>query len=158
PPLAGTRFSLRRRALRSGRSVSDTKRGAPSLVDWGRYESDMAKYQDGAPAIATSPGQLFDTLRILVGREFRVRYQGSGLGIIWAIITPLGTVVVLHYVFAKVLTFAAPHFGAFMYSAMLPWVWFQSAVQLAATTLRDNRALVRTPFFSKPLLPWTVTC
>jgi lipopolysaccharide transport system permease protein len=57
-----------------------------------------------------------------------------------------------------VLTFAAPHFGAFMYSAMLPWVWFQTAVQLAASTLSDNRALVRTPFFSKPLLPWTLTC
>lgn len=118
----------------------------------------MPKYQYAARGISTSPGQLFDTLRVLVGREFRVRYKGSALGIIWAVLNPLGTVLVLQYVFTNVLTFAAPHFSAFMYSAMLPWVWFQSAVQLAASTMSDNSALVRTPFFSKPLLPWTLTC
>jgi ABC-type polysaccharide/polyol phosphate export permease len=61
-------------------------------------------------------------------------------------------------VFTKILTFSTPHFGAFMYSALLPWVWFQSAVQSSATTLADNRDLVRTPFFDKALLPAAVTC
>jgi len=99
-----------------------------------------------------------DTLRALVSREFRMRYKGSFFGILWAVITPLATVAVLWFLFTKVLAVGVFHFPVFLYTAMLPWVWFQSSIQTSATTLMDNRALVRTPFFSKPLLPWAVTC
>jgi ABC-type polysaccharide/polyol phosphate export permease len=105
-----------------------------------------------------SAGHLWDTLRALVGREFRMRYKGSFFGVIWAVLSPLGTVVILQLVFTKILTFTTPHFGAFLYSAMLPWVWFSTALQTSATTLSDNRDLVRTPFFAKPMLPGAVTC
>jgi lipopolysaccharide transport system permease protein len=108
--------------------------------------------------LGESAGHLADTLRALVGREFRMRYKGSFFGVVWSVLSPLGTVIILQLVFTKILTFATPHFGAFLYSAMLPWVWFQSAVQTSATTLADNRDLVRTPFFAKPLLPGAVTC
>lgn len=117
----------------------------------------MAQVQESS-GLGESVGHLVDTLRALVGREFRMRYKGSFFGVVWAVLSPLGTVVVLQIVFGKILTFATPHFGAFMYSALLPWVWFQAAVQTSATTLADNRDLVRTPFFAKPMLPGAVTC
>lgn len=103
-------------------------------------------------------GHRVDTLRALVSREFRMRYKGSFFGVLWAVLSPLGTVLVLQFVFTRILTFSTPHFSAFMYSALLPWVWFQSAVQTSATTLSDHRDLVRTPFFVKPMLPGAVTC
>ncbi len=105
-----------------------------------------------------STGHFIDTLATLVAREFRMRYKGSAFGIIWAVLTPLGTAVILHFVFQEVLAIGTPHFAAFLYSALLPWTWFQSSVQTGSSVLSDNRALVRTPFFSKPLLPWAVTC
>ena len=105
-----------------------------------------------------SAGHRLDALRALVGREFRMRYKGSFFGIIWAILNPLGTVVVLQYVFTRILSIETPHFAAFIYSGLLPWVWFSTAVQTGASTLVDNRDLVRTPFFPRPLLPWAVTC
>lgn len=105
-----------------------------------------------------SIGHRVDTLRALVGREFRMRYKGSFFGVLWAVLSPLGTVLVLQVVFTRILPFPIPHFAAFMYSALLPWVWFQSAVQTSATTLSDHRDLVRTPFFAKPMLPGAVTC
>ncbi len=111
-----------------------------------------------AVGFGDSVGQLVDTLRALVGREFRMRYKGSFFGVLWAVLSPLGTVLVLQLVFTRILPFATPHFGAFMYSALLPWVWFSSAVQTGATTLSDHRDLVRTPFFAKPMLPGAVTC
>lgn len=103
-------------------------------------------------------GHRLDTLRVLVGRELRMRYKGSFFGVIWAILSPLGTVLILQLVFTKILTFGTPHFTVFMYSAMLPWVWFQNAINSSASTLGDNRDLVRTPFFAKPMLPGVVTC
>jgi ABC-type polysaccharide/polyol phosphate export permease len=103
-------------------------------------------------------GHSLDTLRALVGREFRMRYKGSFFGVLWAVLSPLGTVIVLQLVFTKILRFSTPNFGVFLYSAMLPWAWFAAAVQTSATTLSDHRDLVRTPFFFKPLLPAAVTC
>ncbi len=103
-------------------------------------------------------GRGLDTLRALVGREFRMRYKGSFFGVLWAVLSPLGTVVVLQLVFTKILKFSTPNFGVFLYSAMLPWAWFAATVQASATTLSDHRDLVRTPFFFKPLLPAAVTC
>jgi lipopolysaccharide transport system permease protein len=103
-------------------------------------------------------GRMADTLQALVGREFRIRYKGSFFGVLWAILSPLGTVAILQFVFGRVMSVSVPHFEAFIYSGLLPWIWFSAAVQTGATTLVDNRDLVRTPFFVKPLLPGVVTC
>jgi ABC-type polysaccharide/polyol phosphate export permease len=105
-----------------------------------------------------STGHFVDTLRVLVGREFRVRYKGSTFGILWAVLSPLGTVVILHFLFGEIIDIGIPNFTAFLYTALMPWTWFQASVQGGATVLSENRSLVRTPFFSKPLLPWAVTC
>jgi len=110
------------------------------------------------PSMSETTGHFLDTLRVLVAREFRMRYKGSFFGILWAIISPIGTVIILQFLFTKVVAIGVPHFAAFLYSGILPWTWFQASVQTGSTTLNENRDLVRTPFFSKPLLPWTVTC
>ena len=118
----------------------------------------MQRRQALLPNASESTGHLVDTLRVLVSREFRIRYKGSFFGILWAILSPLGTVAIIQLVFVNILNGGIPHFSVFMYSALLPWVWFQTSVQTGATVMTDNRALVRTPFFSKPLLPWAITC
>lgn len=109
-------------------------------------------------SMSETTGHFIDTLRVLVVRDFKMRYKGSLLGVLWAALSPLGTVVVLQFLFQRVLKSDIPHFAAFLYAGILPWTWFQASVQSGASTLGDNRDLVRTPFFSKPLLPWTVTC
>jgi len=114
--------------------------------------------QTSLMSTSESTGHFIDTLRVLVAREFRMRYKGSAFGVLWAILSPLGTVAILHFLFSQVLPIGIPNFAAFMYTALLPWTWFQASVQTGSNVLSDNRALVRTPFFSKPLLPWAVTC
>lgn len=104
-----------------------------------------------------SPGYLKDVLVTLVKRELSIRYKGSWLGLLWAILSPLGTVIVLSFLFTTILPLNIPHFVPFMYSAMLLWSWFQASVQTSASTLIDNRDLVRKPFFPRPLLPAVVT-
>jgi len=102
-------------------------------------------------------GYFWDVMTTLVGRELRLRYKGSLLGLLWAILSPLGTVFILHFLFTRILPLNIPHYAAFIYSGLLPWTWFQAAVQTSAATLMDNRDLVRKPFFPRPLLPAVVT-
>lgn len=98
-----------------------------------------------------------DVISTLIGRELKIRYKGSWLGLAWSILSPLGTVAVLHILFTTMLPLNIPHYAAFVYSGLLPWTWFQAAVQMSATTLFDNRDLVRKPFFPSTLLPAVVT-
>lgn len=102
-------------------------------------------------------GYLYDIVYTLVGRELRIRYKGSLLGILWAILSPLGTVAILHILFTRIVPLDIPNYAAFVYSGLLPWTWFQATVQTGAATLLDNRDLVRTPFFPRPMLPVVVT-
>jgi lipopolysaccharide transport system permease protein len=103
------------------------------------------------------PGQAADTLWALVVRELRIRYKGSLLGVLWAWLSPLGTVLILHLLFTRIVPLQIPHYAAFVYGGLLPWAWFQGSVQTAASTLLDNRDLVRMPFFPRPILPAVVT-
>jgi lipopolysaccharide transport system permease protein len=109
------------------------------------------------PLPARSAGQSWDVLLTLVGRELRIRYKGSALGLLWAVLSPLGTVAVMHFVFTNVLPLGIEHYAAYVYSGLLPFTWFQAAVLTCASTLFDNRDLVRRPFFSRLLLPAVVT-
>lgn len=106
---------------------------------------------------ARSSGYIWDAIVALVQRELRIRYKGSLLGLLWAVLSPLGTVVVLSVLFNTILPLNIPHYAAFVYSGLLPWTWFQSAVQISSATLVDNRDLVRKPFFPRLLLPTVVT-
>jgi lipopolysaccharide transport system permease protein len=100
---------------------------------------------------------VYDVLNILVGRELRIRYKGSALGILWALLSPLGTAAILYLLFSRVLPLGIPNFASFLYSGLLAWTWFQSSVFTAAASLNDNRDLVRKPFFPSELLPGVVT-
>jgi lipopolysaccharide transport system permease protein len=104
-----------------------------------------------------SPGHLIDTVRVLVVRELHIRYKDSLLGLLWAVLSPLGTVVILHLLFTSIVPLHIPHYAAFIYAGLLPWTWFAAAVQTSAATLFDNRDLVRKPFFTRPVLPAVVT-
>jgi ABC-type polysaccharide/polyol phosphate export permease len=105
----------------------------------------------------SSIGQLADTLRVLVVRELHVRYKNSALGLLWAVLSPLGTVVILHLLFTRIVPLDIPHYAAFVYGGLLPWTWFASVVHTGAGSLFDHRDLVRKPFFPRPLLPGVVT-
>ncbi len=101
-------------------------------------------------------GYYSDVVRALVGRELAIRYKGSVLGLLWAVLSPLATVVILYFLFTRIIPLDIPHYSAFIYSGLLPWTWFSAALQTGSSTLLDNRDLVRKPFFQRPLLPVVV--
>jgi lipopolysaccharide transport system permease protein len=104
-----------------------------------------------------SPGYAFDAVTALIGRELRIRYKGSWLGLLWAVLSPLGMVAVMHIVFTRLVPLGIPNYAAFIFAGLISWTWFQTSVMTGSSTLLDNRDLVRKPFFPRALLPLTVT-
>jgi lipopolysaccharide transport system permease protein len=107
--------------------------------------------------VTTPLAHALEVLVVLVWREVKIRYKGSFLGLLWALLSPLGTVAILHFLFTRVLPLDIPHYAAFVYAGLLPFTWFQASVQTGASTLLDNRDLVRKPFFPRVVLPAVVT-
>jgi lipopolysaccharide transport system permease protein len=96
-----------------------------------------------------------DLLWLLAWRDVRVRYKQTALGVGWAIVQPVVTIVVFSLIFgrlAKVPSDGAPY-PAFTYSALLPWTFFSGALTRAANSLVSNAPLLTKVYFPRLLLP-----
>lgn len=87
----------------------------------------------------------WSTLKLLTGRDLRVRYSTSVLGYFWSILDPLLMSLIYWFVFTQVFqrpTGTEPYI-VFLLTALLPWVWFNGAVSdMTRAFLRDVK-LVR---------------
>ena len=71
---------------------------------------------------------------VLSFREFQVRYKQTVIGILWAIIRPLLTMVVFTFLFgkiAKIPTDGVPY-PIFSYAGLVLWSYFSSSSQVAS--------------------------
>jgi lipopolysaccharide transport system permease protein len=96
---------------------------------------------------------LRDLVWELVGREIKVRYTRSVLGVAWALVTPLAQLLVFSFLFRQVLPAGVPNYAAFTFCGVLVWGWFQSSVLFSAAAIVDNRDLIRRPGFPAAILP-----
>ena len=94
-----------------------------------------------------------DVVRVLVVRDFKLRYKRSMLGVGWSLLVPLAQLAVLYVVFNNVVPLKIPHFTTFLFTGILPWMWLQSSLLFAATTIVENRNLIRQVGFPVALLP-----
>jgi lipopolysaccharide transport system permease protein len=97
-----------------------------------------------------------DVLRVLVARDFKLRYKRSVLGIAWSLLVPLAQLAVMYIVFKEILRLTIPHYTSFLLAGILPWIWFQSSLITSSMTIVENRELVKQVGFPIAVLP-TVT-
>lgn len=99
------------------------------------------------------PRHRTDLVRELVARDVKLRYRRSVLGIAWSQIAPLSMIAVMSFIFAHVVNLKIHHYAAFLFVALLPWVWFQSALIAGTQSVVGGRHLVRQPGFPVAMLP-----
>lgn len=82
---------------------------------------------------------------VLVRRELNARYRASALGFLWSLLNPL----LLLFVYAVVFTYIFhPRFPGgdpyplFLFSGLLPWLFFSGTVLDSSVTLIDNGPLL----------------
>jgi ABC-type polysaccharide/polyol phosphate export permease len=98
----------------------------------------------------------YDELMIsLAERDLRTRYKQAGLGVAWAVITPLLLMLAFTFVFTKftkVDTGGAPY-PLFSYLGLLPWTFFASALSLGSTSLTNNVSLLNKVYCPREVFP-----
>lgn len=90
-----------------------------------------------------------------VWRDVKVRYKQTFIGIAWAILQPFLTMVVFTLVFGKFANFPAQgqQYPVFVYSGLLLWSYFSSALTAGSASLVANVPLVTKVYFPRVLLP-----
>jgi lipopolysaccharide transport system permease protein len=94
----------------------------------------------------------------LAWRDIKVRYKQTFLGVLWAVIQPLATMVVFTLLFgklAKIPTDGIPG-PIFYFSALVPWIYFSGTVSNAGMSLVVNIGLLTKIYFPRIILPASV--
>jgi lipopolysaccharide transport system permease protein len=88
-------------------------------------------------------------------RDILVRYKQTVIGILWAVLKPLLTTIVLVLVFTKLANVSTEGMPPviFIYVAMLPWQFFSSALAEASNSLIMNASMISKIYFPRLVIP-----
>jgi ABC-2 type transport system permease protein len=84
-----------------------------------------------------------DLVGYLVMRDLRVRYRRSTLGVLWTMLQPLITMLVLHVVFSHVFRFELYRYPVYALAGILFWNFFQQSIVASMNSLRGNAGILQ---------------
>lgn len=121
----------------SGKQVVRLEAGKTSQSYW----SDVFRYRE-----------LF---AVLAGRDIAVRYKQTAIGILWALLRPLLTMMVFTFVFGRIaqLPSEGAPYALLVFSGMVPWFFFASSVSESSGSLVANANLLSKVYFPRILIP-----
>ncbi len=93
---------------------------------------------------------------ILSWRDFKVRYKQTTIGVLWAVLRPLLTMIIFTIVFgklAKMQTEGDVPYAIMVFAAMLPWQFFSNALTEASNSLIGNANLLSKVYFPRLIVP-----
>jgi lipopolysaccharide transport system permease protein len=93
---------------------------------------------------------------VLAWRDVSVRYKQTIIGLAWAVIRPLLTMVVFTVVFSKLAKLpsegAAPY-ALMVFAGLLPWQFFSTALSESSGSLIGNQNLISKVYFPRLIVP-----
>ena len=94
-------------------------------------------------------------LKELSKTDFKLRYQGSVLGYLWAVLRPMLLFLILYVVFSKILRFGAdiPHYPVYLLAGTIFWSFFTECTNMGIQAIVMRGDLIRKLSFPK----WIIT-
>jgi lipopolysaccharide transport system permease protein len=93
---------------------------------------------------------------VLAWRDVAVRYKQTVIGLAWALIQPLLTMIVFTVIFGKIANLpaegAAPY-ALMVYAGLLPWQLFSTSLTGASNSLIGNSNLISKVYFPRLIVP-----
>jgi len=96
-----------------------------------------------------------ELLLFSVWRDMKLRYQQTALGVAWAVIQPVLTMVIFTVIFghfAKIPSEGVPY-PVFSFTALLPWTFFAYALSQSSLSLVANNNLISKVYFPRLVIP-----
>ncbi|MGA7627261.1 MAG: ABC transporter permease [Methanoregula sp.] len=88
-------------------------------------------------------------------RDVKLRYKQTGLGIAWAVLQPVLTMVIFTIIFgglAKIPSNGVPY-PLFVLAALLPWMLFSDGLTRSTTSMVANSPIMTKVYFPRLIMP-----
>lgn len=89
----------------------------------------------------------------LAHRRLESEHRFTALGWLWPLIRQLAQLLVLVVVFTSVLDLGIPDYPLFVFSGLIVWSWFATALSVATSALLSERHLVYSPRLPNMVIP-----
>ena len=98
-------------------------------------------------------------LKELVKTDFKLRYQGSVLGYLWAVLRPMLLFAILYVVFAKILKMGGdiPHYPVYLMAGTVLWSFFTECTNQGIQAIVARGDLLRKISFPKWIIVVSAT-
>jgi lipopolysaccharide transport system permease protein len=96
-----------------------------------------------------------ELLYFFIWRDLKIRYKQTVIGVAWAVIQPLFTMIVFSIFFGRLAGLPSdgiPH-PIFYYTALLPWTYFANALSQASNVIVAHQQVIKKVYFARVLLP-----
>jgi lipopolysaccharide transport system permease protein len=99
--------------------------------------------------------QYRDLFYFLVWRDIKTRYAQSVLGIGWAVIQPIFSMIVFTIVFGKLARINSDGvpYAIFSYTALVPWTYFSGALSGSSSSLLSASGMMTKVYFPRLVIP-----
>lgn len=96
-----------------------------------------------------------ELFQVLAWRDCAVRYKQTVLGIAWAVIRPVATMLIFTVVFGRIakLPSGGVPYPLMVFAGMLPWTFFSTGLSDASNSLITNTNLVSKVYFPRMIMP-----
>ena len=96
-----------------------------------------------------------ELLYFFVWRDIKIRYKQTAIGVAWAVLQPLLTMLVFSLFFGKLAKIPSEGlpYPVFYYCALLPWTYFATGLQNATNTIVEHQPIITKVYFPRLVLP-----
>jgi lipopolysaccharide transport system permease protein len=95
-----------------------------------------------------------DLFVTLSWRDFRVRYAQTSIGILWAVVQPIVTILILSLVFTKLAGVETPVAGPlFIAAGMSVWSYFSYVMTNSGDSIISSQDMIKKIYFPRLIIP-----
>ena len=96
-----------------------------------------------------------ELLYFLVWKDVLIRYKQTVIGVCWAVLQPLITMIIFTVIFGRLVHIPSDGvpYPVFAFAALLPWNYFSQALSRSGTSLVGNSNLITKIYFPRLLIP-----
>jgi ABC-2 type transport system permease protein len=112
----------------------------------------VVSHRDSLPTRLRNLAARRELLTGLVVSDIRIKYKGSVLGLFWSMLSPALTLATYFMVFSVFLKNGIPNFVVYLFSGLIVWNLFQTAVSGATGVIVERAGLVKKVAFPREIL------
>ncbi len=98
-----------------------------------------------------------ELLGMMVWRDIVVRYKQTAMGVSWALLRPIATMLVFTLIFGKLANLPAngAPYPLMVFAGLLPWLFFSATFSDGSNSVVSNANLVSKVYFPRIIIPLT---